>query len=278
MNLPIPEYGDNDKQTMDNLMDTVMKLRKELEYTMYHLDDDNIPDLAKMKGDIDGNHTMIIQTNNDITLLAADVAGNKSQIQVQAGQISSLVTDVSGNTSAIIQNSNQIQSLVTKTDGHASSITQQAGQIQSLVTKTDGHASSITQLSDSISLKVGYGNIVSAINMSPELISINADKINLNGVVTMQSLARVYGELIVGSGMDSWGFIRLAGNEGNVQFTNNRGYLQVSAKAVSFDCDVSANLLGYVEAGQYVKKIGASSDRLFVVFADNSVHEIKFTG
>lgn len=41
-NLPMPERGANDQQTIENLMDVVMKLRKELQYALSHLDDSNM--------------------------------------------------------------------------------------------------------------------------------------------------------------------------------------------------------------------------------------------
>lgn len=51
MNLPIPEYGKTDKETIDNLMDTVMKLRKELEYVLNNIGSDNIPEFDSMVAD-----------------------------------------------------------------------------------------------------------------------------------------------------------------------------------------------------------------------------------
>ena len=68
MSLPIPEYGKDDKETIQNLMDTVMKLRKELEYVLYHLGDENIPDLPVIKEDIVNANASISVLEDEIVL------------------------------------------------------------------------------------------------------------------------------------------------------------------------------------------------------------------
>lgn len=47
--------------------------------------------------------------------------------------------------------------------------------------------SSITQLSDSISTKVEENGVISSINQSPETITINAERLNINGLVTFST-------------------------------------------------------------------------------------------
>jgi hypothetical protein len=42
VNLPMPFWGKNDKETIEILFDTVLKLRKELEFLMYNLDTKNV--------------------------------------------------------------------------------------------------------------------------------------------------------------------------------------------------------------------------------------------
>lgn len=148
-------------QDMQNLFDAYARLRKELIHGLSFLDDENVPMLKTIVGDIAGAFTAIEQTEEAITLLATDVSGNTSAISVQAGQIQSLVTSVNGQSSAI------------------------------------------TQLSNEISLKVDSGDysasvIVSMIN-NASAVTINADKINLNGVTTMDGLAQVYGTLRLGT-------------------------------------------------------------------------------
>ena len=72
--LPYPqEQSSNTKETVDNLYDTVLKLRKELEYALLNLDSDNIPGLNSIVGSIDDAYTMIEQTSEGISLVAASV-------------------------------------------------------------------------------------------------------------------------------------------------------------------------------------------------------------
>jgi hypothetical protein len=101
-----PEYGSNEKETIQNLMDAVFKMRKELNFILYNLDDKNIPQLAKIIGDIDANHTAIIQTENEISLIAQDVAGVQGQITVLAGEVSLKVSDSDITASLIVSRIN----------------------------------------------------------------------------------------------------------------------------------------------------------------------------
>ncbi len=83
----------------------------------------------------------------------------------------------------------------------------------------NGQSSAITQLSNEISLKVSANGVISAINLSPEAISISAEKINLNGITNMNGLANVSQYLNVGSAIDNTSFMRLWGNSGEARFT-----------------------------------------------------------
>lgn len=209
MKLPYPELGKSQNETVDNLYDTVIKLRKELEYTLYNLDSTNVPHLTDLDkqnvitaSDIAGNKAAIITNANNISLIATDVSGHTSQISVMAGQISAHTSDIAGNTSAIIVNANSISLVSSTVSGHTSSLSVQAGQIATLVSTTDGHTSSITQLSNSIALKVSSSDytasvIVSLINGSS--VTIDADNINLNGITTMTGLTRINERLEIGA-------------------------------------------------------------------------------
>lgn len=178
-NLPSPVISGNTKEDMQNLYDTVLRLRKELEYGLYNLDDSNIPGLNSVIADEIGNSTLIQQNAESISLLASDISGNTAAITVNANAISSLVTDVSGNTSSIIQNADNITSIVT--------------DIGSIETDVSNNTSSITQNASNIALKVSQtdynGNeIVSMINQTATTIDIAAEKINLTGFVSFSNL------------------------------------------------------------------------------------------
>lgn len=78
----------NQAQDMQNLFDAYARLRKELIHGLSFLDDENVPMLKTIVGDIEGAFTAIEQTENAITLLAADVSGNTSAITVLSNEIS----------------------------------------------------------------------------------------------------------------------------------------------------------------------------------------------
>jgi hypothetical protein len=180
MNLPMPEYGTNDKETINNLMDTVMKLRKELEFVLHHLDDENIPSLAGIKGDIKNNYTKIEQTDSAIVLMAADVSGNKAAIELNSNSIN------------LKANQSAVDNLTGRVVSAESSIDINASGISSKVSKTDYTGNTITSL----------------INQSATTVDIEASKINLNGITTMSGLARVSDVLQLG----------LSSQDGKVRF------------------------------------------------------------
>lgn len=58
--LSVPEMGETDKQTIQNLYDTILKYRKELQYLLTHLDDDNMGKITAKSLDLD---TLIVGEN-----------------------------------------------------------------------------------------------------------------------------------------------------------------------------------------------------------------------
>jgi len=150
-----------------------------------------------------------ISDNNVITSIASDISGNVSLIQQNSTEIGIVVGDVSGNTASIVVNSDAITSIVSDVSGNASSITQNASAITSIVSDVSGNASSITQNADNINLRVEKtdydGNtIASLINQTATTIDISANKINLNGVVTMSGLANMNNDIYLGTGVDTF--------------------------------------------------------------------------
>jgi len=122
VNLPSPYKGENTEETVEILMDTVLKLRKELSFLMYNLDEENVPYINSLVEDISGNFTLISQTSDAITSVVSDVSGNTSSITQNSDAITSVVSDVSGNTSSITQNSDAITFKVDSSDYTASII------------------------------------------------------------------------------------------------------------------------------------------------------------
>lgn len=90
-------------------------------------------------------------------------------------------------------------------------------KIQSIVADVGGLQSQVTQNAEEIELKVTAGEIISTINQSAESILINANKINLNGYVTISDLG-ADGETVIHGGRidtDTLYVRHLEGAEGN---------------------------------------------------------------
>lgn len=193
-----PEYGSNEKETIQNLMDAVSKMRKELNFILYNLDGRNIPQLPKIIGDIEANHTAIIQNENEIILVAQDVAQNTASISVQATQIS---------------------------------------------------------------LKVDSNGIIAAINLSPEVITLSAERIDLDGIT------RVSSQLILGQGTDNGTLtfkngVSIYAEPGEVGIVINALWLQaphtsVQSLFVSSDLSASTAVIGGVSYSDLVARVEA---------------------
>ena len=226
VNLPkIDISGEN--ASIEDLIDNLLMMRKELEYTLLNLNSENIPSLSgindglnKVVKDTNGNSSSIIQNANQIALNVSDINGNSSSIVQNATSISSNVTaistnagNISTNSSNITQNANSISLNVTSinnnSDGissNSASININADSITSNVTAISNNAgnissnsSSISQNASNINLRVQKNDIINQINISTESIDIDAGKINLNGVTTMTGLANINGILHLGT-------------------------------------------------------------------------------
>ena len=71
---------------------------------------------------------------------------------------------------------------------HSEVISLHADRIAELITGSEEAYSIIQTLADQIMLRVEAGKVISAINMSPEQITISADRINLEGLVTAEMI------------------------------------------------------------------------------------------
>lgn len=69
VNLPFPEVGKNDAETVQNLYDTVLKLRKELEWLLYNLDTKNV--LKAQRAEISEIYAGTIEANKITTVEGA---------------------------------------------------------------------------------------------------------------------------------------------------------------------------------------------------------------
>lgn len=106
---------------------------------------------------------------------------------------------------AIEQDAKSIKLLGTRIDGANQTITTvqqtvnaQAGTISSIASRVSATETNISNLtisvngiSSTVSSKVGKNEIISSINQSSESVTINANKINLNGVVTANNTFKI---------------------------------------------------------------------------------------
>lgn len=145
----------------------------------------------------------------------------------------------------------------TETDGTlstlSSTITQTAEAISTEVTRAtaaEGElSSSITQTAEEVSLKVNKNGVISAINLSSEAATINADKINLTGYVTVTSLqsggttqidgSRITTGTISASRLELTGYLKASdvGSSGSTVISGDRittGTINAARLAISY--------------------------------------------
>lgn len=128
----------------------------------------------------------IIQLKGKVNLLSRTVEETKSEIKDIEKGLSSSITQTADSITAEVKRASAAENNL------SSRITQTAESITSEVKRAsaaEGNLSSrITQNAGSISLKVSKDSIISEINQTAESIKIKADKINLDGFVTLSSL------------------------------------------------------------------------------------------
>ena len=226
MNLPYPEIGKNDKETVNNLFDTVIKLRKELQYTLMHLDEDNIPGLSE---------------------IVTDVAGNTAQLLIQAGQISTLVTDVAGNSSSITQQAGQISTLVSDVSGQQSLITQLSGEISLKVSDSDITASLIISRINGGTARINAANI-DLIGATTFRQGINTDYIQIGqNILTFKEYSSGLTKMALGfvpdkNGINVPGIVFGAGDG----YGNNRGYITKGTESLDMFHISGSGVVSYI--------------------------------
>lgn len=148
INLPTIDFaidGGSNKQELQQILDALTKYRKELNFLLMNLDTDNMPAVAGLLEDLDGNFSMINQQIDGITLAVGNAQGDISALEITVGGIQTTVashgTTIGSHTSQITQLSNEISSVVSFTDvtGNqiASKINQTATTISLLASKID---------------------------------------------------------------------------------------------------------------------------------------------
>ena len=135
---------------------------------------------------------------NDLDDLDNEVKVQEAKLTVEHNRITAEVTDRREadnvlNASITIQANRITQEVTERKSGDSElsgRITVTAREIRQEVTDTENRlAARITVNADNIELKVDKSGVISAINVSPEAIDIQASKINLTGYVTASQLA-----------------------------------------------------------------------------------------
>lgn len=151
---------------------------------------------------VNGVHASIVQLKGKANILTRTIEETKlemydiekgldNKITVTAREIrTELKNTADGLSNTISITAGQIRAELKNTkDGLESSISQTASQIRTEVRNSDQNLQSqITQNAGDISLRVTKDGVVSAINLSPESITIRANRIDLQGLVNATEL------------------------------------------------------------------------------------------
>lgn len=146
-------------------------------------------------------------TCDEVILLGAggEIIEELAKIDMKSNEISLSVKEVTSNyKNDLNQVDQKYAEIILSPD---TGITSKVGKIESNINTITENVSKIDQKADSINIEVGKKvnstSIISAINLSPESIRINASKINIDGYVTFTSLQTSGATIINGDNITS---------------------------------------------------------------------------
>ena len=206
MNIQLPnldiniDEGLDNKEILQQILDAIHKQRKELNFYLMNLNEDNMPTIAGRMEDIEGNISLIDQNIDEILLLVANNAGDIASLSVRADQIQAQVADNAGNISSLSLRADAIETTVANNSGNISQLQQTANSIISRVAYLeddfDWAYSEIRQLADEITAKVTIGDVVNYLSINRSGVQIHAGNIDLTGITTIYSSdGRYYTEM-----------------------------------------------------------------------------------
>lgn len=260
--------------------------------------------LVSQKATIDENNRMtrsrFEQTNDRITLEVEEIDKSIATLEIRANEIAMrVVEEVTAINASISTTNNNVASLQIQTNNISSTVTSQSTQISNLGTRVSSAESSITQHDTQIASKVSQtdynGNtIASLINQTASSVTIDADKINLNGAIvangtiTGSSSISVTTDVSVGRNIimqgSGGGEIRFPGND-SVIYSNGAGYAGIRAwngillNAPEIDFSAASRLIGVARG--HTEGIGiaysTASNRLYVRIDGANVGYINLT-
>lgn len=225
VNLPNISISNEDfksQETMEQILDTLMKYRKELNFLLMNLDEENMPVIdEKMDGlygrmeTVDGQVSEFIQTVDGFRMTVSNYEGQVSEFIQTVDGFQTTVSNYEGQVSQFVQTVDGFQTTVANYQGQVSQFTQTVNgfqtQVSNYASEVGTFNSEITQLAESISSKVSYTDyngreIVSLIEQTASSIKLSANKIDLNGITTVNRSLMLgsgsnYGELIFNNGV-----------------------------------------------------------------------------
>ena len=206
MNLTIPNINISDGNNKE-IVDTLHRYRKELNFLLMNLDESNMPAIAGRLDGIDGSFSLIQQDLDAITLAVGNAQGDISALELRADGIDLAVSNNAGSISALSITVDGISSTVSNQAGQISTINQTVSGISTTVySATTGLGaawSAINQNANAISLKVSASYVDNAVgdldddltgaeialrvNQAGSNIKIQANHIDLIGITTLYS-------------------------------------------------------------------------------------------
>lgn len=165
-------------------------------------------DIGTINGEIDDINENVGELHVSLQKTESGLEAEVSRAKTAEGDLSSRITMTESEVSAevtrakseenilsgrITLTAEQFQTDLSDTENNLNSnITQTASQIRQEVSNGDRSLqASIDVQAREIGLKVDYDGVISAINVSPEYVSIEASKINLNGAVTANNYFKI---------------------------------------------------------------------------------------
>lgn len=151
--------------------------------------------LTETKIEIDENkketRSRIEKTNERITMEVERIDDSIATLEIEADNIKMSVEQLGQSVAELDVKSDNIQMSVEQLGKSVAELDVKSDNIKMSVKQLDGRVgnaeATLSIHADEISTKVSKNGVISAINQSPEQISINASKINLVGAVTVLS-------------------------------------------------------------------------------------------
>lgn len=179
LNISGIEEGLGQKKTQEAILDTLQKYRKELNFLLMNLDYDNMPIVA------DG-HFNLVDDVDQVTIRVTDAEGNITDVTQTATSITTFIGDMEGNEFLEIMTAGGLARYVSDNKSNISKVTQTATDISAFVGDMSGSYANLIMNAGGITSFVTDGNqLASRINQTNNTVTIDAHKINLNGITNV---------------------------------------------------------------------------------------------